>query len=414
LIKIIIVIILVFNKLLKYQNESFQGEENMGQKILTGLVLAATIMFSQLPARASLTTDLQSLLAQGTALNTELSTITVSDGNTCTQLGTLNTSIEDYLATIEMVYSRLAAPLTLTTGDLTSLDDLATLAKNMSAQAVRLSWELRSIESVAELFEYRAALSAMLRLSDDIGTMSNRILEMADRILVMADNIGAMADRILLTQQLQNANVALTQASILTTQQNMVVLSDSISSIAYNLTLGLVMTDANNLADEMGMVTLTSENMAEQLNQMETLTSALLIGTVDLYTWMSRESQSASHYINGDTLTMLGDLSTINRTLATALETYAATISQVAGLTQTPVLSDATAGMLRLTADIGKMSARIMEMTDKIIVMADNIGLMADRIVATQELQQTNIELTESSLLTAQNVTITVINNFGL
>ncbi|MEW6288920.1 MAG: hypothetical protein AB1545_03590 [Thermodesulfobacteriota bacterium] len=383
-------------------------------KILAALILAAAITFSALPARASLTSDLQSLLAQGTALNTELSTITVGDGNTCTKLGTLNTSIEDYLAGIEMVYSQLAAPLTLTADDLTSLDDLSNLTQNMSAEAVRLSWELRSIESAAELFEYRSALSAMLRLADDIGTMANRILEMADRILAMADNIGAMANRILLTQQLQNANVALTQASILTTQLNMVVLSDSLSSIAYNLTLGMVVTDATNLADEMGMVSLTSDHMAAELSRIETLTTALLTGTVDLYTWMSRESQSASHVINGDTLTMLGDLSTIHRTLAAALETYAVTINQIAFLTQTPILADASASMLRLIADIGQMSNRIMEMTDKIIVMADNIGLMSDRIVETQQLQQTNIELTESSLLTAQNVTITVINNFGL
>ncbi|MBU1987101.1 MAG: hypothetical protein KJ846_07730, partial [Proteobacteria bacterium] len=65
-----------------------------------------------------------------------------------------------------------------------------------------------------------------------------------------------------------------------------------------------------------------------------------------------------------------------------------------------------------LTTDIGKMSDRIMEMTDKIIVMADNIGLMSDRIVTTQDLQQTNIELTGGSLLTAQSVTLTVIKNF--
>jgi len=287
----------------------------MRQKFLTSLILAAAVMFSVLPARASLTTDLQSLSDQGAALNTELSTITVMDGNTCTKLGTLNTSIEDYLAGMEMVYSQLAAPLTLTTDDLTSLDDLSSLDQNMSAEAVRLSWELRSIESAADLFEYRAALSAMLQLSEDIGTMANRILEMADRILVMADNIGSMANRILLTQQLQNANMALTQASILTTQQNMVVLSDSLSSIAYNLTLGMVVTDANNLTDEMGMVSLTSENMAQELDRIEALTTTLLTGTVDLYTWMSRESQSASHYINGDTLTMLGDLSTINNVI---------------------------------------------------------------------------------------------------
>lgn len=382
------------------------------QKILGGFVLALTLIFSASPGNATLTTDLQDLVAQETIMRDQLADISVNQGGTCTQLGTLNTSMEEYLAMVTSVISQLTIPVTLTSTDAISLDTLSTLTTEMAADSVRLSWELRNIENVAELFEYRAALSAMLRLSDDIGKMADRILEMADRILVMADNIGAMADRILITQQLQNSNVALTQASILTTQTNMVAMSDSLSSIAYNMTLGLVKTDAVVLENDMGATTLTSVNMATELDSLAARTSLLLAGTESLYTLINQNSQSASHFINSDTLTLLGDLSTINKALSLSLEAYANTINQIAPLTQIPVLSDATASMLRLTTDIGKMSDRIMEMTDKIIVMADNIGLMSDRIVTTQDLQQTNIELTGGSLLTAQSVTLTVIKNF--
>jgi len=381
-------------------------------KFLAGLVLALTFTLSALPARAGLSTDLQNLVVQGTALRASLSTISVSQGNTCTQLGGFNASLESYLASVQVVYGQLAAPITLTAADLTALDTLSGLAKGMATDSVRLSLELRNIEALADLFEYRAALSAMLRLSDDIGIMANRILEMADRILVMADNIGAMADRIVLTQQLQNANVALTQASMLTTQLNMIAMSESMSTIAYNLSLGLVVNESNALMGEMGRTTLTSQTMAVDLSRLEAQSALLLNSTVSLYSWMSQNSQVASHYINGDTLTLLGDLSSLQMALAFSLETYANTINQLAPLTQTPVLSDATASMLRLTADIGEMSGRIMEMVDKIIVMADNIGLMADRIVATQNLQQSNIELTQNSVNIAQNVTITFIKNY--
>ncbi|MFA7348591.1 MAG: hypothetical protein WCZ86_12595 [Desulfurivibrionaceae bacterium] len=381
-------------------------------KSLAGLALALTLIFSAFPARASLSTDLQALVVQGTTLRTSLAAISVAQGNTCTQLGGFNVSLESYLASVQAVYAQLTVPVTLTAADLTALDDLSGLAKGMAADSVRIALELRSIEDVADLFEYRAALSGMLRLSDDIGIMANRILEMADRILVMADNIGAMADRILLTQQLQNANVALTQASLLTTQQNMIAMSDSLSTITYNLSLGLVANEANALVGEMGGTTLTSQTMAVDLSALEAQTSLLLNSTVSLYTWMSRNSQVASHYINGDTLTLMGDLSGMQAALAFSLETYANTINQLAPLTETPVLADATASMLRLTADIGEMSGRIMEMADKIIVMADNIGLMADRIVETQNLQQSNIELTQNSVTIAQNVTLTVIKNY--
>ena len=65
-----------------------------------------------------------------------------------------------------------------------------------------------------------AMVSAMLRLSDDIGKMADRIGEMADRIVATELQIGIMADRILETQKLQNENVALTEANILKAQKN--------------------------------------------------------------------------------------------------------------------------------------------------------------------------------------------------
>ena len=62
-------------------------------------------------------------------------------------------------------------------------------------------------------------MGSMLRLSEDIGIMADRILEMSDQILAMADNIGVQADQIVLVQQAQNTNIAATQAAILAAQQ---------------------------------------------------------------------------------------------------------------------------------------------------------------------------------------------------
>ena len=74
---------------------------------------------------------------------------------------------------------------------------------------------LNSGETVNETY-----LNAMLRLSDDIGTMADRILLMSDQIIATESQIGTMADRILETQTLQNQNVALTQANLLKAQEN--------------------------------------------------------------------------------------------------------------------------------------------------------------------------------------------------
>lgn len=379
-------------------------------KFMAGLIL----LFTPWLAHAHLSTNLQSLITEHTAINQELNSITIAQGDSCTQLGSLNTTIEDYIASIEMVSGQLNTAVSLSSTDLDALDTLSQLSRASADDAVRVALELRDIENLYSLFEYRAALSAMLQLSTDIGTMADRILEMASRILVMADNIGAMADRILLTQQLQNSNILLIQSALLSTQQNMIAMSDSVSSIMYNLTLDQLSSDTQALLDDMNALTLDRFNMSTELAAIQSQTTLLLNQTINLYVWATQNSQLASHYINGDTLTLLGDLSTIHKALAMALNGYASAIQSLSPYTDNIILGDATAAMLSLTRDIGLMSDRILQMSDNIIVMADNVGLMSDRIVTTQNLQQDNIDLTRDSIITAQNTTINLIQNLGL
>lgn len=382
-------------------------------KIILSCIVTLSLAVATVPAEAALTTSLQDLVVQGNALRSSLATIQVNNGGVCGQLGTLNTSIEDYLSVVQGVYNQLAAPLTLTSADLTSLEDLSGIARDLAADSIRLSLELRTVEGVADLFEYRSALSAMLRLSDDIGTMADRILEMADRILTMADNIGLMADRILATQRIQAANIALTQNAILSTQTNMIALSKSLSTIGYNLTLGLLLADTQFQVAEMGQLTLNISNAAATLSYLETKTAALSVRVLVVYDLITKDSRQASLYVDGTTLSYLGDLTVAQKQFAAVLETYAATISRIAPLMQTPLLSDATRSMLRLTADINTMSKRIVEMGDKIIVMADNIGIMSGRIVETQVIQRENVALTLSSSQAAQSTMLALIKNMN-
>ncbi len=366
------------------------------------------------PTASPLATDLAALVTQGQAVDAQLAGINLTVGNSCTELGTAGTSVADWLAATESVYGGLSAAFSVDVESLGSLDDLSNLAVSVAGRIRGLSNDLTSISAAAELVEYDASLAAILRLSDDTGTMADRIGEMADRILVMADNIGIMADRILITQQLQNSNVVLTQNSILATQQNIIALSDTLSTLVYDPALASLLAQANALAVSMDLVSLNRLNMATELARIESEVGLYLSEVVTLYTQAIQDSASASHYTNGDTLTRAGDLSGIHRNLALSLESYADAINQLAPLTSTPVLADATASMLRLTSDIGIMSDRIMEMVDRIVVMADNIGVMAGRIVDTQNIQQTNIEFTQASLLTASNATVNLIAAYGL
>lgn len=365
-------------------------------------------------AHASFSTGLQNLVSEGNTLDANLSAFSFDEGDDCSQLGTLNTSIETYIESIETVYAQLSSPLSLTQEDLTSLDDLSNISRSMAQESARLALELNSIESVADLFEYRAGLSAMLRLSDDIGTMADRILEMANRILVMADNIGSMADKIVFTITLQSTNMQFIQTSLLTTQENLAALNSSLSSIVYNLTLGQIQSDGDALDSDMQTTILTNLNMADELSQLQVQSAQLMGQVVSLYTFVSMNSAVASHYINGDTLTYFSDLSVIHRALAQSTENFAQTVQLLAPLTSTPVLSDATNSMLKLVQDIKLMSDRIMEMSDKIIVMADNIGVMSQQIVDVEGIQASNMAYTVDSLTTAQNITVGIIESYGL
>ena len=382
----------------------------------TGLLIRAVLL---LPlwfgtVHAALTDSLQGLVGQGSALDANLSAFSFASGDSCSQLGTLNTSVEDYIRSIEAVSAQLSAPLSLTQEDLTSLDDLSALARSMAQQSLRLAQEIDSIDDAAELFEYRAGLSAVLRLSGDIGTMADRILEMADRILLMADNIGAMADKIVYTITLQSANMAFIQSAMLTTQENMVRLNASLSSVVYNLTLGQLVSDGNVLAAEMNATMLDETNMASELARLEGATALMEAALIDLYAFAGMNSADASHYVDGDTLTYLTDLSEINLALARSIEVFAGTVGEAAPLTQAPVLSDAMATMLRLAQDIKVMGDRIMEMSAKIVVMADNVGVMSGRIVEVQGIMNDDMALTAASLGASQRIIVGLIGTYGL
>ncbi len=133
----------------------------------------------------------------------------------------------------------------------------------------------------------------MLRLSDDIGTMADRILEMADRILTMADNIGLWRTGSWLRRGSRQQISPLPRNAILSTQTNMIALSKSLSTIGYNLTLGLLLTDTQFQVAEMGQLTLDTSNAAATLSYLETKTAALSARVLVVYDLITKDSRQA-------------------------------------------------------------------------------------------------------------------------
>jgi hypothetical protein len=381
--------------------------------ILGLLVFIGTATFTKDVQATTLSTDLQSLVSQGNDINIQLSAMSLTKDNACSELGAAVTSVNAFITSINTV-SGTISPLSVDADSLTALDDLATLSMNTSSVLPVLSADLTALNLTSEMADIVAAMDAMLKLSDDIGVMANRILEMGDKILVMSDNIGTMADRILLTQQIQSTNMAMTQSFILSTQENIVALARTVNSSVYALPLNALKDTVATLIADMNSTPLTESNMSSVLADFQTRISLYLDSVTSLSNTLNTNSSIATHFINSDTLTMLGDLSVANAGLSAALKTYSQNVNTLAPTTNITVLDDSVKSMLQLSADIGEMGTRIVEMGDRINVMADNIGLMSLKIVTTQVLQQENLELTVANIKAAQITTVSVIASYGL
>ena len=366
------------------------------------------------PTVSPLATDLQALLSEASALNTQLAGISLGADTLCGELLQANQAANAHIDNIANVEASLAAPLTLDADILQALEDLSGVYVSLGSEAVRLSSDLDALTRTVDQLSIAQGISAMLRLSDDIGTMAGRIGEMADRILVMADNIGLMADQILLTQQIQNSNVALTQQNILTAQTNVLNLVAQLDTSAYDLDLASQLSLATLLEVDMNAVLLTAENAASELAAIETDVDALKSLILNTDNALGTDAASNTLYINQQSLITLLDLSGKLGAFAVAVQGYAVAIDALNAISATPTLTDSVGSVLRLSDDIGVMAGRIGEQADLILAMADNIGVQSDQILLTQQQQSLNVAATQAALLQAQELMIGLIVAYGL
>lgn len=202
------------------------------RNMAVGLFLLMLLGFSVRPAQAALssaalTGDLNALTAQGSTLLASLGKITLSPVTMNSQLSQLATSVASYRSAVQTVSNTVASAtgtITLTPELLTALQGLAAINSSLGTGLSALSQSMVTLAPMTLFSTLQTSMTTMLRLSDDIGVMANRILEMADKILAMADNIGLMADRILATQVIQSANLKMVLDAVLMTQQNSIFL----------------------------------------------------------------------------------------------------------------------------------------------------------------------------------------------
>ncbi len=196
-------------------------------------IAGSFIALSAAPAQAALSsatlgTDLNNLVLKGNALVATLNITKLTSLGSSSQLSQLESSVASYQQSVLAVYNSVAGAtgtFSVSNDVLMALQNLAAINTALSVGLQGLSVSVVTLKPTMFLSTFQSSQATILRLSDDIGEMANRILDMANKILVMADNIGLMADRILATQVIQSANLKVIVDAVLQTQVNMILLS---------------------------------------------------------------------------------------------------------------------------------------------------------------------------------------------
>ncbi len=369
----------------------------------------AAIAFSVSLLQADLKTDLANINTSMLELNSSISTTELTSNTMCASLISLNKQAKEIVDAIVLVNDSFSTPITLDNETLSLTENLFVTVASLSNQSSLLSNEVTLLQPDTDAFILADAITAMLRLSNDIGEMADRIGEMADNILIMSDNIGLMADRILETQVIQSENLILTQNTLLQTQTNTIALVSVIETASYDLSLDTLITEGNILIAKMTLVALNPWNMATELQNVQTDVHNYLVQIEQFKTLVNTDMAQNTIYINSDALNRLVDLSIIMNSIGIVMDGYGTAIQAAQFMTGKTTLLNAMDSMLSLSSDIGKLSNNILEMADQILLMADNIGLAADQILLTQELQSTNISAAQTSVLSAQQLALSII-----
>lgn len=375
---------------------------------------AVLILFMGMPAAAALKEDLQGLLLQSQALESELSTLELNASSVCAPLVQANQKARDMVNAIAAVDESLSAPLQIDADTLNALEDLSTTTLSLANEALRLSIGLQQLDNAASVLTLKDGITSMLQLSDDIGTMADRIGEMADKILVMADNIDIMADRIIATQEIQSQNMTSSTETLLQTQTNALTLVSVIETSTRELDYNTLISDGMELSSRMHSVTFCPCTMKQQLQSVADDVESFREEVTALSNSIKNDMANGTFYVDGSSIMQLYDLSTMLTFLATAVDGYVVSIEGLEPSTETVTLKDSLKSMLQLSADIGIMADRIGEMGDTILLMADNIGMVSNSFITTQQFQSANLFATQNSVLAAQQMAIAIIVSRGL
>lgn len=190
-----------------------------------GLLQSQTNALSLVSVVETSTNDLSlaKLKADGDLLIAQLSAIILNPLTMKTQLKTAASNVRSYLDEVKSAQATILdqsvhSTSYISTASLINQQNITITLSSIATVINGYTIAINSLKTVTSRQSLSDSLKSMLQMSADIGLMANRILEMGDVILAMSDNIGMVANQSLVAQQIQSANIATTQASVLATQ----------------------------------------------------------------------------------------------------------------------------------------------------------------------------------------------------
>lgn len=175
--------------------------------------------------------------------------------------------------------------------------------------------------------------------------------------------------------------------------------------------INTLISEGNNLVALANSVELNVLNMQNQLANGSTAINDYLTSVQAVYDSLNN---STTMSLTNESLVALQTLSSTIAALADGLSGVASQMVTLAAISSLSALESSLASMLSMSHDIGAMADRIGEMADRILLMADNIGVMADRILATQLIQNNNIELAFAAILETQKNALMLFSMYSL
>jgi len=171
------------------------------KKSILGLSLLTVALFA-----SETTTGLDMLVSDAKTINTTAMSSLDSISKSQIKLADYETKVNNYADAVAKFTQQQAQSFSSKKEALQAMNSIEELSSQSVVMAKEISYlSAHEADNASDNYKYtlQTVSKTTLRLSDDIGIMS-------DRILKMADKIGVMADRIVKTQEIQSKNLQAT------------------------------------------------------------------------------------------------------------------------------------------------------------------------------------------------------------